>query len=220
MNMTTSILQVEALSKRFDNHVVLNALSFELSAGVHLLRGENGAGKSTLLNVIAGAVPHDSGHIRIAGHDLGTSGLAAKSHLGWLPDKPELYGFLRGRELLQIVAAAKKVNSADDVNRRLTALRIDHLIDRRFDEMSLGMQRKFMIVAALVGAPSLLLLDEPTNALDVDAVATLTEMIRDISQSASVLISSHETLEGIAITSTLRLAKGILVNTSAGDRES
>jgi ABC-type multidrug transport system ATPase subunit len=205
------LLSIRGLSKRFGVRTVLEDLDLELHAGVHWLTGANGAGKSTLLALLAGSEPPDAGAIRIAGHDLCAAPQTAKRLLGWQPDAAEVYGFLTGRELLQIVAAAKQVKDTAEIESLLARLQLTDLQNRRFDEMSLGMQRKFMLVAAWIGRPKLLLLDEPANGLDAAALAELDRMILEVSRQACVLFASHETtLPCAAGASRLHLADGKL----------
>jgi ABC-2 type transport system ATP-binding protein len=210
----SAIIRVEHLTKRFDATIALRDVSLSLSAGVHLLRGANGSGKSTLLRVLAGAEPYDYGSVAINGIDLGNDPQGAKAQLGWLPGDPDVYGFLRGEGLLRMVAAARHATGAEhEVHIRglLEKLAIDQLITRRFDAMSLGMQRKFMIVAAFVGKPPCLLLDEPANALDADALVALNALVIEHARHGAVLIASHDhTFEG-PVTSTIALQGGAIV---------
>jgi ABC-2 type transport system ATP-binding protein len=211
--MSSIIVEVQHLIKRYDNVIALNDINLQLGTGIHLLRGANGSGKSTLLKVLAGVEAFD-GDITINGHHLQHEPQRAKAQIGWLPSDPDVYGFLRGAELLRMVAAARNVHGADHevhIRQMLTQLGIAALIRRRFDAMSLGMQRKFMIVAAFIGRPKLLLLDEPANALDVDALAALNAMLREHASDGCALIASHDhTFEG-AIASTLLLRDGAMM---------
>ena len=189
----TTPLVARNLSKRFGSNLILDDLNIALECGVHWLTGANGAGKSTLLALLAGSETPDAGAIYIAGHHLHDQAVAAKRQLGWLPDEGNAYDFLTGHELLQLVAAAKQVNDGAEIQTLLARLQLTDLLSRRFDAMSLGMQRKFMLVAAWIGKPAVLLLDEPANGLDATALMQLEEMIVEAATGSCVLFSSHET---------------------------
>jgi ABC-2 type transport system ATP-binding protein len=210
--MPSHIVDVQHLSKRYGDFLALCDINLQLGAGIHLVRGANGSGKSTLLKVLAGVEAFD-GDITINGHNMQREPQRAKSQLGWLPSDPDVYGFLRGEALLRMVAAARRATGTEHeahIRDILNKLAIDQLIARRFDEMSLGMQRKFMIVAAFIGHPKLLLLDEPANALDADALVALNTMLIEHARDGCALIASHDyTFEG-TIASTLLLKDGAM----------
>lgn len=212
--MPDYIVDVRHVTKRYGNIVALRDITLQLGAGLHLLRGANGSGKSTLLKLLAGVEPCEEGDIVINGHDMRSDLQRAKSQLGWLPSDPDVYGFLRGDALLRMVAAARGVHGATHeahIRDLLTQLGISTLIDRRFDAMSLGMQRKFMLVAAMMGKPALLLLDEPANALDADALVALNARLIDCAHESCVLIACHDHTFDTAVYSTNQLQHGTLL---------
>jgi ABC-2 type transport system ATP-binding protein len=190
-----AIVDLHALTKHYSDKTALHEVSLTLSRGIHLLRGANGSGKSTLLKVLAGVETYNSGTACIDGFDLRTHSTEAKQQLGWLPSEPQVYGFLRGDEFLRLVAAARGVRGVHEesaIRDMLAALGLTPHISQRFDTMSLGMQRKHMIVAAFMGAPKLLLLDEPANALDAAALDTLGAMVAKSAETACVLVATHD----------------------------
>jgi ABC-type multidrug transport system ATPase subunit len=177
------------------------------------LRGINGVGKSTLLSVIAGALAPDGGNISINGTDLINEPVKARRNLAWAPDKPDVYAFMTGEEFLQLVGMARDMSGASDENHVQQLLEqwqlMPHL-KKRFQQMSLGMQKKFLLVAAFMGRPPLLLLDEPGNALDTQALQTLSAQVTLVSAEACVFVSSHISTLTAPITSEWDLAQGKL----------
>ena len=186
------VLTVRGLQKAFVATVIARDMSFDLLPGAHALTGANGTGKSTLLAMCAGAEPLGAGSIAIAGNDIVYSPVLARKCLGWLPDEPCIYPFLTGQAFLNLVAATKDVTNSDVLVDYLQRFSLNQLVDLRFDAMSLGMQRKFMLVAALLGNPQLLILDEPTNGFDAEALTRLIELITARSATGCVLFSTHD----------------------------
>ena len=186
------VLTVCGLQKTLGATVIASDVTFDLLPGAHALTGANGTGKTTLLAMCAGAEPMDAGKITIAGEDIVHSPVLARKHLGWLPDEPCIYPFLTGQAFLNLVAAAKDATNSDALSEYLQRFRLSQLLGLRFDAMSLGMQRKFMLVAALLGNPQLLILDEPTNGFDSEALACLVEIITARSATSCVLLSTHD----------------------------
>lgn len=187
-----TLLSVRGLEKKFATTVIASDMSFDLYSGVYALTGVNGTGKSTLLAMCAGAEPYDSGNIAIAADDIVCSPVQARKNLGWLPDVPCIYPFLTGRAFLNLVASAKGFSNREEMTAYLQCLQLSPLLGLRFDAMSLGMQRKFMLTAALLGNPKLLILDEPTNGLDKMSLAYLIELIKTRATDSCILFSTHD----------------------------
>lgn len=188
----STVLSVRGLEKKFATTVIAKDMSFDLWPGVHALTGVNGTGKSTLLAMCAGAEPYDGGNIVIAGDDILGAPVLARKNLGWLPDEPCIYPFLTGRAFLSLVTAAKGISNYEAMTTYLQCLQLNPLLNLRFDAMSLGMQRKFMLTAALLGNPKLLILDEPTNGLDAMSLSYLVELIKTRSTVSCILFSTHD----------------------------
>lgn len=186
-------LQLRDVGMDFPNGTpMLRQVSLSLTCGAYALTGINGAGKSTFLTMCAGIVVPVQGDILIAGHSLKTQTLQAKSKLGFMPDQPCVYPFLTGESYLKLIASCKRLPRLDDLNELLYRLSLADKLHLRFQAMSLGMQRKFMLVASLMGDPEVVLLDEPINGLDQAAVACLSTLLRQLADRKVILASSHE----------------------------
>ena len=162
------MIEAEGLQKVYGDLVAVQDLTFRVEPGeVVGLVGPNGAGKTTTLHCLAGITIPTRGRVRIAGHDLATDPVAAKSALAFVPDEPHLFEYLTVEEHLRFVARLYRVA---DVEARLPGvLRELELEDRRRslpEELSRGMKQKLAIACALIHTPSALLLDEPLTGLD------------------------------------------------------
>ena len=115
------MIEVSHLTKRYGNHLALSDLSFTIPNGqIYGLLGPNGAGKSTTMNILTGCLAATSGEVRIDGVDIFEDPMAAKRHLGYLPEQPPVYMDRTPWEYLRFVARAKGVkNLAQEVDRVL-----------------------------------------------------------------------------------------------------
>lgn len=207
-------LQANTLGKSYDGHVVFCDLSFSLSAGVASLEGVNGCGKSTLLKVLCGAEALNSGEVLHRGVSLVEEGKEARRQIAYVPDKSPVYPFIRGAEFIRLVDDLKGDHSdAGYADELIGRFGLTEHADSRFQNMSLGTQRKFFLVAALMGRPKSLFMDEPTNGLDAASRQVLLQILREECEDCLVLFSSHDKafIEEIGARR-LRLADGQLHN--------
>ena len=159
------------------------------------LLGPNGAGKTTFINVLVGLVRKSGGTARVFGHDVEADYRAARDCIGLAPQEFNVDRFFPIREVLEHKAgyhgipASEARERADEV---LKQVGIYEKRDTRFDWLSGGMKRRFLIARALVTEPDLLILDEPTAGVDVQLRHDLWELITDLNESGTtVLLTTH-----------------------------
>lgn len=159
------------------------------------LVGPNGAGKSSLLRILCGLSRPDAGAARLNGHDPLRDPVAARRHLGCVPEHPPLFELLTGHEHLLWVGRVYEVPDAvlaERINELGNALDLSDALPRRIAGYSKGMRQKVAFAAALLHDPRLIILDEPFEGVDVVAVDTMKAIIRQfVEQGATVLLSSH-----------------------------
>jgi ABC-2 type transport system ATP-binding protein len=188
------VIQADGLHKVYGDLAAVQDLSFQVLPGeVVGLVGPNGAGKTTTLHCLAGITVPTRGRIRVAGHDLASDPVAAKSALAFVPDEPHLFEYLTVEEHLRFVARLYRVS---DVGRRIPGvLRELELEDRHGAlpaELSRGMRQKLAIACALIHDPKALLLDEPLTGLDPVGIRRMKATIVDHARAgAAVILSSH-----------------------------
>lgn len=203
------ILTLNRLAKRYGDKTVFTDVSLSLDAGSHALVGPNGIGKTTLLATIAGIETPSAGDIMIDGVSALRHPLDYRRKLAWVPDKPECFPFLKGREFLEFCAAAHGVDDTGRINELLGGFGIETAKEVAFQAMSLGTRRKFFLVAALTANPRALVLDEPTVGLDAQSVRLLEELVLQRGDMLT-LASTHDEL-WIAATSARRIdAKSLM----------
>jgi ABC-2 type transport system ATP-binding protein len=206
------MLQVRHLSKRYKRIPAVNDISFSIRPGEVLgVLGPNGAGKSTTVKVLIGLVEPTRGEILFNGRDV-----RADWPAGYVPEEPNLYTQLTGREYLQLAGRLRGLPRAVLEARMDRMLRLFSLWEDRhvmLASYSKGMRQKILISAALLHDPELLILDEPFSGLDVNTALVLRSLIRALSREGKMILYSSHVLEVVekVCTSVLILRKGAVV---------
>ena len=192
------MIQITNLTKTYPGDVqALRGLNLAIGSGMFGLVGPNGAGKTSLMRIIAGLIEPSGGSVSVFGHDLASPAgkLAAKALLGYLPQELGLYPNLTAWEFLDYVARLKGLT--DPVDRRtqigtiLDQVRLTEVANRRLKTYSGGMKRRVGIAQALLGPPRLLIVDEPTVGLDPEERVRLRNLLSELANRCTVILSTH-----------------------------
>jgi ABC-2 type transport system ATP-binding protein len=191
-----ALIQVRNLAKRYGAHVAVDNVSFDVHAGeVFGFLGPNGAGKTTTIKMIVGLLQPSAGSVSVAGHDVQADPIGAKASSGYVPDTPNLYAKLSGRELLRFVAdlySLDRVSAARRIDELLRMFDLASAADDTIDSYSHGMQQKASLAAALMHDPRVLVLDEPTVGLDPKSARLIKDILRQMAdRGAAVMLSTH-----------------------------
>jgi ABC-2 type transport system ATP-binding protein len=187
------MITVKNLTKRYGKIVALNTVHFTFEdTKVIAIMGENGAGKSTLLKICAGILPFDQGEVLIDTFSITTQSLQAREHLGYLPEMPELYDRITGREFLFYIASLRKLAKAKETIENLAQLiGITEFLDYELGGYSKGMKQKISLLSAIMHAPKNLLLDEPVYGLDPLASRAILDFIKK--RQGTTIFATHST---------------------------
>ena len=196
MANSATLIETQALVKRYGDKLAVNNVSFEVQAGeVFGFLGPNGAGKTTTIKMIVGLLQPTSGTIRVAGYDVQAQPLQAKAASGYVPDTPNLYAKLTGRELLRFVGdlySLDRQRLAQRTEELLRVLDLNEAADNTIDSYSHGMQQKASLAAALMHDPKVLVLDEPTVGLDPKSARLIKDILRQMAErGTAVFLSTH-----------------------------
>jgi ABC-2 type transport system ATP-binding protein len=196
MANSATLIETQALVKRYGDKLAVNNVSLEVQAGeVFGFLGPNGAGKTTTIKMIVGLLQPTSGTIRVAGYDVQTQPLLAKAASGYVPDTPNLYAKLTGRELLRFVGDLYNLDRprlAQRTEELLRVLDLNEAADQTIDSYSHGMQQKASLAAALMHDPKVLVLDEPTVGLDPKSARLIKDILRQMAdRGTAVFLSTH-----------------------------
>jgi ABC-2 type transport system ATP-binding protein len=199
MTNGTPLLEIDHLTKKYGTKLAVDDVNFNVNGGeIFGFLGPNGAGKTTTLKVAVGLLQPTLGTVRVCGFDIQKQPLEAKAASGFVPDEPNLFAKLTGRELLRFVGDLYGIDPAQ-VNRRIDELlRLFDLTaagDDTTDSYSHGMRQKTSVAAALMHDPKVLVLDEPTVGLDPKSARLIKDMLRQMAERGSAIILSTHILE-------------------------
>jgi ABC-type multidrug transport system ATPase subunit len=193
------MIGVHEVSLAIGGRSILDRVSFGVSAGESVaLVGPNGSGKTSLLRCLLGLVPF-TGRVTIGGHDVAGAPVAARTLVGYVPQKVA-FGDARAREVLTFVAGVRGLDPAC-VAQALRGVGLHAERDGRVRTFSGGMQQRLGIAAALLGDPPVVLLDEPSASLDREGQEMFFALVARLRQAGRTLVlASHRREEVTALT--------------------
>ena len=189
------MIEINNLVKHYGDKRAVNGISFTVNDDEVLgFLGPNGAGKTTTMNIIAGYLSSTSGTVKVNGHDILEEPALAKKDIGYLPEQPPLYLDMTVSEYLDFICDLKQVKKEDRKKQLasiISMVKIADVKDRLIGNLSKGYKQRVGIAQALVGDPSILILDEPTVGLDPNQILEIRKLIKTLSKTHSIIISSH-----------------------------
>ncbi|GAA1973234.1 ABC transporter ATP-binding protein [Nocardioides panacihumi] len=196
---------LSGVGKSYGRNTALADVTLDLGPGITGLLGPNGAGKTTILRILATALAADQGTVRIMGEDPRslTGRTTVRRHLGYAPQET---GFPRGFtafSFIDYLAILKEWSDAgtrhEEVRRVLELVDLADVAPKRVGALSGGQRRRLVLAQALLGRPDLLVLDEPTAGLDPAQRGRLRDVLGQAGESATVVISTHQTEDVAAL---------------------
>ncbi|HMR78984.1 MAG TPA: ABC transporter ATP-binding protein [Polyangiaceae bacterium] len=189
------MIEVEKLTKDYGTVVAVDDVSFSVGRGEIVgFLGPNGAGKSTTMRILAGFLGATSGRVEIAGHNVVEAPLQARGSLGYMPEAAPLYPEMRVREYLTFRARLKRMPRAERakaVERAMKLASVTEMRDTLIAHLSKGYRQRVALSDALVSSPPLLILDEPTAGLDPNQIREVRSVIKGLTESHTILLSTH-----------------------------
>lgn len=191
-----TMITLENLSKSYGAFQAVNNISLHVpSGGIFAFLGVNGAGKTTTIRMITGILKPTSGSIYLGGYDLLAHPIQAKSITGYIPDRPNLYPKLTGREFLNFMCDLYRVSSKH-AERRIDEVLEEYSLTQWQDELiesySHGMKQRLATCAALVHDPRVLIVDEPMVGLDPHGARNLKEAFKRYAErGVTIFLSTH-----------------------------
>jgi ABC-2 type transport system ATP-binding protein len=189
------MIQVKNLTKRYAGGEAVRGISFSVEKGeVVGFLGPNGAGKSTTMRMLTGYLPATDGQIEVAGAKLPEESLLVRQRIGYMPENVPLYPEMRVEEFLQYRGRLKRVPRGEIQHRVGLVLDQCGLTEVRkkiIGSLSKGFRQRVGLADALVHNPMLLILDEPTAGLDPHQIRSFRELIKELGQDRTILLSTH-----------------------------
>jgi len=188
------ILQIKNLSKTFDTHKVLDDISFSVPEGsVFGFIGVNGAGKTTTMKIILGLLEADQGEVYVSGEKACFGSAKSNRLIGYLPDVPEYYNYMRPKEYLKLCGEITGMDAGRIKTRSKELLELVGLakVNKKIGSFSRGMKQRLGVAQALLNEPKLLICDEPTSALDPLGRKEILDILLEIKGKTTVIFSTH-----------------------------
>ncbi len=194
-------MEARELSKRYSAFVAVRGINFGIRPGEILgVLGPNGAGKSTIVKMITGLVEPSSGGVWFGGERLSGDFARLKRRMGYVPEQPDLYGFLTGWEYLDLVATMRSIPQErfrEKAAAMLQGFRLYESRDIPIHSYSKGMRQRIVLIAAFLHDPAVLVLDEPFSGLDVTSVLVLRRVIERLAEEGKAIFFSSPVLEQV-----------------------
>lgn len=187
-------LKVNQLSKKYNEFVAVDSVSFEVKSGeIFGLLGPNGAGKTSIISCIVTLNQPSSGSIEVFGFDPRVSPQEAKLSTGYVPQEIVNHGYFDVEEILKFHSGYyQRWPNTERIKYLLHRVGLYEHRKKKVKSLSGGMKRRLLIAKALVHEPKLLLLDEPTAGVDIELRAILWDFVRELkSQGVAVLLTTH-----------------------------
>jgi ABC-2 type transport system ATP-binding protein len=189
-------ISTSSLTKRYGGGVVaLDHLDLNVPSGsIFGFLGPNGAGKTTTLRLLTGLAQATEGTGRVAGIPIGAADGRLARNIGYLDQEPRFYGWMRGREMLEMVGRLHGLHGLELRQRVGEVLEIVGLSDaaqRRVGGYSGGMRQRLGIGQAIINQPQVLFLDEPVSSLDPEGRRDVLEIVSRLRGVATVFMSTH-----------------------------
>jgi gliding motility-associated transport system ATP-binding protein len=189
------LISVQELSRFYGDQHAIDNVSFNVHRGEILgFLGPNGAGKSTTMQIICGVLAANHGSVSIAGYDIHEAPQQAKEHIGFLPEQPPLYDDLTVDEFLTYAGKLRGIKKSD-INEAVKVCKdrcgLESSGSRLIQNLSKGYKQRVGIAQAIIHSPSVIILDEPTSGLDPRQIHEIRELMLELAEDHSVILSTH-----------------------------
>lgn len=188
------MIEITNLVKKYGNKTAVDNISFNINKGEIVgFLGPNGAGKTTTMNIITGYISSTNGKVLVDGLDILENPNEVKKRIGYLPENPPLYNDMTVIEYLNFVYELKKVklSQKEHIDEILELVKISDVKHRKISNLSKGYKQRVGLAQALIGNPEVLILDEPTVGLDPKQIIDIRNVIKDLGNNRTIILSSH-----------------------------
>jgi ABC-2 type transport system ATP-binding protein len=197
------MIQVEHLTRRYGALTAVEDASFRIERGeVVGLLGHNGAGKTTIMKMLTGYLEPTTGTVRIDDLVHGPDTRAIQRRIGYLPENCPVWPEMTVIDYLDYQAALHGVAETDRPDAIARAIRRTALEEKAaapIQTLSRGFRQRVGVAQALLHDPDILILDEPTNGLDPTQILHMRDLIRELAEHATVMVSTHILQEVAAV---------------------
>jgi len=189
------LIELTNVTKRFGTTTAVDNISFSVNKGeVVGFLGPNGAGKSTTMRVITCYLPQDEGEVTVSGYNVFENSLQIRKKIGYLPESTPLYLDMEVTEFLKYIAEIRGIPSdvkKKNLNKMVEVCGLTKVIGKDIGELSKGFKQRVGLAQAMIHDPELLVLDEPTIGLDPNQIVEIRELIKQLGEEKTIILSTH-----------------------------
>ncbi len=189
------MIEINNLTKFYDNFRALNNINLKVEKGEIIgLLGPNGAGKTTAMRILSCFIPATSGTAKVAGYDVFEDSMEVRRRLGYLPETPPVYFDMTVDSYLNFVGEIREIsgkNRSQRVGEVSERLGLTEYKDRLIGTLSKGYRQRVGLAQAMIHNPEVLILDEPTVGLDPSQIIEIRELVKDLANDHTVILSTH-----------------------------
>jgi ABC-2 type transport system ATP-binding protein len=189
------MIEADGLSKQYGSFLAVRNVTFSIPKGeIVAFLGPNGAGKTTTMRLLTGFVAPTHGSARIAGIDVQSERILAAEHLGYLPENGPLYPDMTPLSLLRFFGEARGMGGGllrERMDAVIGQCSLETVAHKPIGKLSKGYRQRVSMAQALLHDPEVLIMDEPTSGLDPNQIRGVRQLIRDLGQLKTVLVSTH-----------------------------
>lgn len=189
------MLYVEKLTKKFDEKIAVNNISFQVKPGVITgLLGPNGAGKTTTMRLLSGFLSPSSGYIKYGDLSLENDLEKIQSKLGYLPETAPLYMDMLVKEYLEYIATIRGVSSSElkvKMDKMIELCELSTHLNIPISNLSKGFKQRVSLAGTLIHDPEIIILDEPTSGLDPNQISHIRNLIKSLGKNRILILSTH-----------------------------
>lgn len=189
------MIEVTHLCKKFGTFQAVKDLSFSVPQGQVLgFLGPNGAGKSTTMKMLTGFLKPTSGKATINGAEVTKDSLTVRRQIGYLPESSPSYGEMTVAEFLEFVAEMRGYSGSQikvKLDRAVKLCFLGEVIHQPIETLSKGFKQRVGFAQALIHDPPVLILDEPTDGLDPNQKHEVRQLIKQMGDSKTIILSTH-----------------------------
>lgn len=187
-------LEIQQLYKSFGTNKVIDGLNLVVPENsIYGLLGQNGAGKTTTMKMTLGLLKIDQGTLKVFGENVHYGQTPTNRHIGFLPDVPEFYGYMKPQEYLELCGKVTGINDSmlkPRIKELLALVGLENA-NKRIGGYSRGMKQRLGIAQAMINEPRLLICDEPTSALDPIGRKEILDILLKLKGKTTVIFSTH-----------------------------
>jgi len=189
------LIKIEHMSKSYGPYPAVIDISFEVLKGEIVgFLGPNGAGKTTTMRVVTGFTPPTEGDVTVGGYDVVSHSLDVRRHIGYLPETVPLYLDMTVTDYLTYMGEIRGMNSSwvkERLPKVIEMVRLGEYRNTLVGRLSKGYRQRTGIAQAILHEPDVLVMDEPTIGIDPIQVVETRELISDLGENHTMLLSSH-----------------------------